>query len=102
MVIRGRGRDRTVPASFPMCGRAKHIRRGPSERHGSRVWDEVELQKGIEVSTTAARGHEVLGSLALSPICPNSAASVASGSTGLPWDQNQSRGFSPQSSVVVS
>lgn len=56
----------------------------------SGVWDEVGLQKSIEVSNTAARGHEVPGSLALPPICPNSATSVATGSTGLPWPQNQS------------
>lgn len=33
----GRGRDRTIPARSPMCGRAKHLQKGPSGGQGSGV-----------------------------------------------------------------
>lgn len=46
VVIRGRGRDRAVPAGSPMCGRAKHIGRGSSGGPGRGVLEEVEPQKG--------------------------------------------------------
>lgn len=35
VVFRGIGRDRTVPARSPMCGRAKYIWREPSGGHAA-------------------------------------------------------------------
>lgn len=37
VVFRSGGRDRTIPSRSPVCGRAKHIQRGPSGGHGSEV-----------------------------------------------------------------
>lgn len=44
VVIRGRGRDRTIPARSPMCGRTKHIQGDPLQ--GMAVVSEMKLSYG--------------------------------------------------------
>lgn len=44
VVIRGRGRDRTIPARSPMCGRTKHIQGDPLQ--GMAAVSEMKLSYG--------------------------------------------------------